>query len=249
MIRFLFWKASTLLCLCACVIPFLSVTEISAKGPDDPLWLKALRVTGESMGLVPTEIREEIRVYRKKTKIDQHTLSLYEVSKDDKGVIQGRLVKSTRNGKEFTKGRQKELDRQKDKKILKEEQNIFLPENQDSITVRRTGQIRDINGRKCVAMEYVQMLSSSVEKGIVWLDVVTGTPYRLETVPQKVPELYEKVVLRKTEVAFDYAVSPDGRWTLNKMIINAEIEFTAFLFFTYKGHCLIETVFDKYKRL
>jgi hypothetical protein len=208
----------------------------------------ALQIAASNEELMPTEIKEEIKAFRTKDKIDQHTISFYKVFKDKDKIIRGKLIKSTRDGKDFTKGKQKELDKQKDENIFKRENNIFLRENQDKISIKRNGQTKVIQSRKCVAIEYIYSLPDTVEKGVVWLDEATGVPCKLETVPGKLPEI-KKTRIHNAKVELDYTITPGGKWYLEKSMFKADIEAKILVFFTYKGKFSVESIFLNYKKL
>ena len=231
---------------------FFVFTPQSTAAEVDALWQKAMTIAVANDGLVPVKIIEETKAYRTEDKIDQHTISHFEVYTDKDLKLQVRLLSSIRDGKDNKKQKQKEMDQQKDNRLTAREGNIFLPENQDTITMKRTGQKKIIEDRTCIAMEYTQTLPDSTANGVVWIDEVTGVPYRLTTNPERLPEI-KKAKIENARVALDYAFSEDGtedgKWVLETLTFKADVEIKIFLLFTYKGTYHVVTSFEDHKRM
>ena len=223
-------------------IPQSMATEV------DPLWQKAITIAAANDGLIPEKIIEESKAYRTEDKIDQHTISHFQIYTDKDRKLQVRVLNSIRNGKDFTKDKQKEIDQQKENQLSAREDNIFLPENQDTITVKRTGRKKTIKGHACIAMEYTKTLPESTEKGIVWLDEATGVPYKLTANPKKLPDI-KKINIKNAYVELDYTCSEDGKWVLETLTFTAKVELKFFIFFTYKGNYQVVSAFKDYKRM
>jgi hypothetical protein len=216
----------------------------------DPLWQKAVTLAAENDGLIPERISEETKAYRSDAQIDQHTISHFEVYTDENKKLQIRLLSSVRDGEDFTAGKQKEMDQQqqRENRFADRKRNIFLPENQDTLVVKRTDRKRAIRGHNCVAMAYTQTLPDFTGKGVVWVEEETGIPYELTTNPDDLPEI-KKAKIKNASVTLHYGIREDGRWVLEKLFIQAKVEVKIFVFFTYRGNFQVATTFENHRKL
>jgi len=206
-----------------------SLAAPPASSAADPLWQKALAVAAANDGVLPRRMLETEKLMDVDGDVVATTVSTFELVREQ-GKVARRLVKATRNGKEFTEKKQKELDEGpgKDRELFRRSDNVFLVENQARVEVRRTARSQEIAGRRCAGYGFKLQGELGPVNGLAWLDEATGAPLLVEASPTAFPEL-EKVRLKAMTQRFGYRLADDGRWVLDSLKVRTELELKKLL--------------------
>ena len=234
---------------CALMLPALP----AAAGPD-PLWQKALAIGASSWGLIPKTMHEHEKVFTEEGKLKRVTISDYELFRNKDGKVRAKLLKCMRDGKDATRTKQQEIDeaikrRPQDRELFKKRNDLFQPENQDLVRIKRIDIPRKIHGRDTVAFDYSMRNDEATMNGVVWLDAENGTPYHIVTRPDRFPEHESFKIHEATlEFLFNDPSKEGGRWHVETMKVRSKIEIEIFLFFSFKGSVSTEVSFSDFHR-
>ncbi|HEY3448219.1 MAG TPA: hypothetical protein VGK67_17820 [Myxococcales bacterium] len=216
--------------LCAAAPEPAPSPDAASKKAVDPLWLKALAVAAANDGLLPKRMVETEKLKDVDGETLATTLSTYEVVRESPTRVVRRLIKATRDGKEITEKRQKELSEPgSDPEVFKRRVNLFLAENEGRVEVKRTDLKEAVAGVPCTAFRFTLQGEHGPVTGRAWLDDATGTPMRIEAKPLAFPDL-EKVRLKAMTQRFGYRVDRDsGRWMVETLEVRTELELKKLL--------------------
>ncbi len=196
----------------------------------DPLWQRALAVGAAHDGLLPARLVETERLRDLDGETLATTVSTYDVVRESPTRAVRRLVSATRDGKEFTEKRRKELaEPGVDPELFKRRANIFLAENADRVEVRRTVRREVVGGVPCTVFRFKLQGEHGLVVGDAWLDDATGTPRLVEATPQAFPTL-EKVRIQAMTQRYRYGVDAvTGRWRIEALEVRTEVELKKLL--------------------
>lgn len=221
-------------------------TASGAAGERDPLWAKALALTGKNLERRPGKMDEEVSIYTLKGELKRHTVSTFTFVKGEDGEPRPSLVKATREGKDVTEERQQELKRRKTRgKLFKDEHNIFHPSWYQTNEVRRTTHKETIGGHPCVAFEYSVKTQDGSWDGVVYLEEKSGIPRRIVSAPDKVPG-QEDVDAWDVSLEFNYAYSSPDDWHLKSLVISAKFKTKVAYLIPFTGRFRSVMTFGQY---
>lgn len=191
----------------------------------DPLWQKALAVAAANDGLLPRRIVETEKLKDVDGETLATTVSAFEVVRESPQRVVRRLVKATRDGKDVTEKRRKELSEPgSDPEVFKRRVNIFLAENAGRVEVSRAEANQTVDGAACTAFRFKMEGEHGLVTGRAWIEEDTGIPRRVEATPQAFPDL-EKVKLKAMTQRYGYGVEAGtGRWMLQTLEVRTELE-------------------------
>lgn len=196
----------------------------------DPLWQKALALGAASDGLLPRRMTETEKLMDVDGQVIATTVGKFELTRDAQGKVARRLISATRDGKEFTERRRKDLaaDPSASKEMFPRSTHVFLPENASRVEVRRTDVRAELDRVDCLAFRFTLRTDEGSVPGRAWLDEATGAPVLVEAWPTAFPER-EDVRIKEMEQRFHYRVDAEGRWLLDTLEVRTAVEIKKLL--------------------
>ncbi len=189
--------------------------------PTDPLWKSAVAIAGASEGWRPTRTVSRIEDLAK----DGRVRSVDEVTfayPPGSGEPKAELVSYLRDGVDVTakeRGRLAKRQREAEARRKKGEKDgnsvtigvsgtPFDPQRQSSVSIRRSGEKRTIDGRVCQGFEYSYSDPAGGRSlGTAFLDEQTGAPVSTRERPDPLPRFADEVW-----VALTYTYEGPGEW-------------------------------------
>ena len=177
-------------------------------GVSAPLWEKAIQISAGNHDQMPRTVQmiTEEKDKHGKVKHTEKVLTTFSVGPD------GKLLDETVT---FKDGKQVENSKE-DESEDDEQLDFWQEELQDNISVTVTDNRREIDGRRCVAHDFVQN-SGKDEKmvGTAWLDEISGAPLEVTFEPSPKP-----TGVKRMEHTMHYYYDADGQWYPTEMVVN-----------------------------
>ncbi len=246
-----------LLSAALCVSPRPAGAEA---GPDS-LWVKAVALYEANDDWVPGLIHMHMQEVDKhgQPKDDKGQEVWTRLRLGDDGEVEAEVVKILDDGEDVTekekaKEEKKETEQGDDEEdgegdgFTMEGYAPFDPEHQEGLDVRATGEEEVVGGRRCAVFEFVDVREREDEDdddetvtvtGRAWLEVGTGTPFKVEYTTDPLPKR-----VKKMNTTVFYELDEPGSWRAGSMNVQAT---GGFLFI--KKHFNMDMTFDDYWRM
>ena len=191
-------------------ISFIGSTAFAAS--TDTLWQKAVRAFAHNTNWVPGTIVSRFEMKNSKGEQEELTESIKRTSPAADGSIHTELIKLVFNGEDKTESAK---TRENNEDFSFKEAPLH-PDNQQNISVTRTGDTQMINGIACSVFEYTLQLDKKERSGTLWIDS-NGYPVQDELTSTPLPPNVQKMHTRVL-----YAHQADGVFYLSQVNYSGE---------------------------
>lgn len=194
-------------------LPFFSSADTSTA----PLWQKAVTIIAQNETWVPGLITSRSEELGKKDDVKHVEESQVKLSLGPDQTIAEEIIAYSKDGKAVTPPTQSENTEEEDSEDTSVGMGaeFWNPELQDQVTVTVRDERKTIQGKTCVAHDFMHRMDQKNRvKGTAWLDETTGAPVEVEFQPDPLPKHVDamKSLLR-------YYSGSDGVCYLQEMLM------------------------------
>lgn len=201
------------------IFALLLTLNIIAETITDQLWLKAVDLKSKSLNIYPTQSKHKTEMKNKKGEVEM-TEIITLAHKEVDGQIINSFVEGS-NSEEMLDTDSDSVKRYLKQTVLVEDVSVFKTETSSDFSLERID--NDFIAGKEYAKYKVEMVSDTDDediksKGFVWLDPISGIPFRLALDVDP-----NKMVVKSLDVVTDYSVSESGFLITDKVVTDVVI--------------------------
>jgi len=161
---------------------FLFSSASYASNSQPPLWQQAVEIATTQSSMMPGTVNARSEELDGKGKVKHIEETQTRIWLDNNGQLQEETV-TYRDGKQTPNSKEEEGEESNDVNAVPD---FLKPEFQSQVNVNATGERKVIDGRTCVAHEFMRK-GKDGEQGIAWLDEETGAVMEAQFKPMDMP--------------------------------------------------------------
>lgn len=164
----------------------LSALSLSA-APSDPLWDKAVRISGAVKEWVPGNASFRLELVDDKGAVQESWQMWYRLSPSPTGDVAMEVIRAMHNNDDTTR-KEQQAQRKRKATPFTMGDNPFDPQVQDAVAVTPRGEKDTAAGRECALFDFVlKKKEGSFVRGTAWLDVQSGAPVQVSYTATPLP--------------------------------------------------------------